>query len=222
MSLTTAVRAVFRSASKKFPGAAEADIAVYAGLVFEAASTNLKSTYKDSEAVAYADSKLAEAASAYEEWAVNLRDSVLVNVIKPIVDKAAEKGVDPVPALVLQADVTEEQAHVIALPQADRALALLAELGILNDQALDAQQRYLDLKDRTKTAKETYDRLAELVLTRLQQATHASDLPLFDREADQIRMEAGPEAITEATDGPAGDDLRPGQGQVAPAEEIPF
>ena len=46
-----------------------------------------------------------------EAWAVNLRDSVLVNVIKPIVDKATEKGVDPVPALVLQADVTEEQAR---------------------------------------------------------------------------------------------------------------
>ena len=111
VSLTTAVRAVFRSAAKKFPGASEADLAVYAGLVYEAASTNLKSTFKDSEAVAYADDKLAEAANAYEEWAVNLRDSVLVNVIKPIVDKAAEKGVDPVPALVLQADVTEEQAR---------------------------------------------------------------------------------------------------------------
>ncbi len=111
VSLTTAVRAVFRSAAKKFPGASEADLAVYAGLVYEAASTNLKSTFKDSEAVAYADDKLAEAANAYEEWAVNLRDSVLVNVIKPIVDKATEKGVDPVPALVLQADVTEEQAR---------------------------------------------------------------------------------------------------------------
>ena len=116
----------------------------------------------------------------------------------------------------------EEQAHVIALPQADQALALLAELGILNDQALDAQQRYLDLKDRTKTAKETYDRLAELVLTRLQSATHASDLPLFDREADQARMEAGPEAVPEAPGQPPGDDLRPGLGEVAPAEEIPF
>lgn len=111
MSLTTAVRAIFRSASKKFPGAAEADIAVYAKLVFEAAATNLKSTYKDEQAVAAADAELAEAAERDEAWAVNLRDSVLVNVIKPIVDKATEKGVDPVPALVLQADITEEQAR---------------------------------------------------------------------------------------------------------------
>lgn len=111
MSLTTAVRSVFRTAAKKFPGAAEADIAVYAKLVFEAAATNLKSTYKDEQAVAAADAELAEAAERGESWAVNLRDSVLVNVIKPIVDKATEKGVDPVPALVLQADVTEEQAR---------------------------------------------------------------------------------------------------------------
>lgn len=111
MSLTTAVRAIFRSASKKFPGAAEADIAVYAKLVFEAAATNLKSTYKDEQAVAAADAELAEAAERDEAWAVNLRDSVLVNVIKPIVDKATEKGVDPVPALVLQADITEEKAR---------------------------------------------------------------------------------------------------------------
>lgn len=111
VSLTTAVRAVFRNASKKFPGAAEADIAVYAKLVFEAAATNLKSTYKDEQAVASAETELTEAAERGESWAVNLRDSVLVNVIKPIVDKAAEKGVDPVPALVLQADVTEEQAR---------------------------------------------------------------------------------------------------------------
>lgn len=111
MSLTTAVRAVFRAAAKKFPGAAEADIAVYAKLVYEAAATNLKSTYKDEAAVTAADAELAQAAERGEAWAVNLRDSVLVNVIKPIVDKATEKGVDPVPALVLQADITEEQAR---------------------------------------------------------------------------------------------------------------
>lgn len=111
MSLTTAVRSIFRNAAKDFPGASEADIAVYAKLVFEAAATNLKSTYKDAEAIASANAELAEAAERGESWAVNLRDSVLVNVVKPIVDKATEKGVDPVPALVLQADVTEEQAR---------------------------------------------------------------------------------------------------------------
>lgn len=110
MSFTTAVRSVFRSAGKNFPGAAEADIAVYAKLVFEAAATNLKSTYKDEDAVAAADKELAEAAERGEAWAENLRDSVLINVVKPVVDKANEKGVDPVSALVL-ADFTEDQAR---------------------------------------------------------------------------------------------------------------
>lgn len=120
MSLTTAVRSVFRSAAKKFPGAAEADIAVYAKLIYEAAATNLKSTYKDEEAVGAADKELAEAAERGEAWAENLRDSVLVNVVKPVVDKANEKGVDPVSALVL-ADFTEEQAREYVAALADRA-----------------------------------------------------------------------------------------------------
>lgn len=120
MSLTTAVRSVFRTAAKNFPGASEADIAVYAKLVFEAAATNLKSTYKDEEAIASADAALAEAAENGEAWAENLRDAVLINVIKPIVDKANEKGVDPVTALVLNADVTEDQAREYVATLADR------------------------------------------------------------------------------------------------------
>jgi len=120
VSLTTAVRSLRRTYLKKFPGAADADLNVFLSHVFEAAAANPKATYKDEEAVAYAEEKLAEAAEAYEDWAVNLRDAVLINVVKPIVDKATEKGVDPVQALIL-ADFSEEQAreHVAAL--ADRA-----------------------------------------------------------------------------------------------------
>lgn len=110
MSLTTAVRSLNRSALKKFPGADEADLAVYLKHVFDAAATNLKSTYKDEDAVAYADEKLAEGANAYEEWAVNLRDSKLVNIVKPTVDKAKAKGVDPVTALLLE-DFSEAEAR---------------------------------------------------------------------------------------------------------------
>lgn len=110
MSITTAVRSVFRAAAKEFPGASEADIAVYAKLVYEAAASNLNSKYKDEAAIAEADKELAEAAERGESWAVNLRDAVLVNVVKPVVDKATEKGVDPVDALVL-ADFTEEKAR---------------------------------------------------------------------------------------------------------------
>lgn len=110
MSITTAVRSVFRAAAKEFPGASEADIAVYAKLVYEAAASNLNSKYKDEAAIAEADKELTEAAERGESWAVNLRDAVLVNVVKPVVDKANEKGVDPVDALVL-ADFTEEKAR---------------------------------------------------------------------------------------------------------------
>lgn len=120
MSLTTAVRSLNRSAKLKFPGASETDIAVYLSHVFTAAATNLKSTYKDEEAVAAADAELAEATERGEAWAVNLRDSKLLNIVKPIVDKATAKGVDPVTALVLE-DFSEDEAreHVAALEARD-------------------------------------------------------------------------------------------------------
>lgn len=109
MSITTAVRSLNRSALKKFPGATSADVAEYLKLVFNAAAANLRPDYRDSEAVATADKALDDAANADEKWAVNLRDAVLVNVAKPIVDKAVAKGLDPVAALVY-ADFTEDQA----------------------------------------------------------------------------------------------------------------
>ena len=112
MSLTTAVRSLRRITTKRVPGSTDEDVAVFLGYVHEAAVANMASTsYKDEDAIAAAYEKLTEAANADEQWAVNLRDAVLVSTIKPIVDKATEKGVDPVPALVLQADVTEEQAR---------------------------------------------------------------------------------------------------------------
>lgn len=110
MSLTTAVRSLNRSVGSKFPGADKTDIAVYLGHVFTAAATNLKSTYKDEDAVTAADKELAEAAERGEAWALGLRDSKLLNIVKPVVDKAVEKGVDPVTALVL-ADFSEAEAR---------------------------------------------------------------------------------------------------------------
>lgn len=110
MSLTTAVRSLNRSASKKFPGASESDIAVYLGHVYTAAAANLKSTYKDEDAVAAADKELAEAAERGESWALGLRDSKLLNIVKPTVDKAVAKGVDPVTALILE-DFSEDEAR---------------------------------------------------------------------------------------------------------------
>ncbi len=110
MSLTTAVRSLNRSARSKFPGADDGDLAVYLQRVFEAAATNLKSTYKDEDAVAAADQALAEAAENGEAWALGLRDSKLLNIVKPTVDKAKAKGVDPVTALLLE-DFSEAEAR---------------------------------------------------------------------------------------------------------------
>lgn len=94
----------------------------------------------------------------------------------------------------------------ILLPEPLDAVRLLGELATLNDQALAAGKVYEDLKERTKTAKEKYDELAERVLTRLRVGTHASDLPLFsadEREADQRRMEqAALEGRQEVADEP--------------------
>lgn len=110
MSLTTAVRSLNRSARSKFPGADDGDLAVYLKRVFEAAANNLKSTYKDEDAVAAADQALAEAAENGEAWALGLRDSKLLNIVKPTVDKAKAKGVDPVTALLLE-DFSEAEAR---------------------------------------------------------------------------------------------------------------
>lgn len=120
MSLTTAVRSLRRTYLKKFPGASDADLGTFLGFAFEAALANTKSTYKDEDAVAYAEEKLAEAAEAYEEWAVNLRDAVLLNTVKPIVDNAEDKGVDPVDALRLEG-FSPEQARSYVAALADRA-----------------------------------------------------------------------------------------------------
>jgi hypothetical protein len=110
VSLTTAVRSLNRSARSKFPGADDVDLAVYLQHVFTAAATNLKSTYKDEDAVAAADKELAEAADRGEAWALGLRDSKLINIVKPTVDKAKAKGVDPVTALLLE-DFSEAEAR---------------------------------------------------------------------------------------------------------------
>jgi ribosomal protein S20 len=109
MSINAAVRSLVRTYKKRFPGADQADIAVH--LKNHLSLVAADPTAKDDEAADKAADLLTEAADNGETWAVNLRDAVLVNVIKPIVDKAADKGVDPVTALVLNADISEAQAN---------------------------------------------------------------------------------------------------------------
>ena len=121
MSFTTAVRSLTRSTVKKFPGADAADIQAYTNLVYAAAIANHRQDFKDTDAIAVADGQLVEAADNGEQWAVNLRDSFLLNVVKPTVDKAVSKGVDPVQALVFQDGLTKEKAAEYIAVLADRA-----------------------------------------------------------------------------------------------------
>ncbi len=83
----------------------------------------------------------------------------------------------------------------ILLPSPEDAVRVLAELAGLNDRALSAKAVYDTLKERTKAAKEKYDALAELVITRLRVSTHASDMPLFDQGDDLAAMLAADKFI---------------------------
>lgn len=115
--LIIVVCVVFWSVVKKFFGVSEVDFVVYVGFVYEVVFMNFKFMFKDFEVVVYVDDKLIEVVNVYEEWVVNLCDFVFVNVIKLIVDKVVEKGVDFVLVFVFQVDVIEEQVceYVVVL-----------------------------------------------------------------------------------------------------------
>lgn len=121
MSISTAVRVLIKKAKKDFPGAAEADIAQYVTMHLSLVVANPSATDADTKALAIA--KLDEIASNDEAWAISLRDSVLLNVVKPYFDSAVAKGVDPVPVLVTQLDLTEDQALAYVSTLEERATA---------------------------------------------------------------------------------------------------
>jgi hypothetical protein len=111
----------------------------------------------------------------------------------------------------------------ILLPSPEDSVKVLAELAKLNDQAQAAQAKYLDLKEKTKSAKEAYDQLAEQVLRRLHVCTHKSDLPLFSeqQERDMDRMVAGmpQDASSVANMGTPSNDQVPGAVMPLPAPD---
>lgn len=121
MSIGTAVRALYRAANKSFPGASKDDIKVYVDN--HLALVSAEPGVADKDIAEKNQTKLIEAANNGDEWAINLRDAVLLNTIKPIVEKAADRGVDPVAALVLNADLTEEQAREYVEVLEERATA---------------------------------------------------------------------------------------------------
>lgn len=121
MSLGQTTRALTRNAKKRFVGAADADIRKFVLLQVNVALDHPTNTTKDDELTKLADVAFEEAVAEGETWAVALKNSYRDNVIKPLVDKARAKGVDPVPAIVMETDLTQEQASdmVAALDAAD-------------------------------------------------------------------------------------------------------
>lgn len=86
------------------------------------------------------------------------------------------------------------------LSSPEEAVRILAEVAELNDQALDAHKRYLDLRDKAKAAKDNWEALCQAVQEQIRQAAHPEPLPLFDPpqvEADIQRMVEGEPVPTE-------------------------
>ncbi len=112
--------------------------------------------------------------------------------IRPPLERVAHRMVTHKPNGSLSVEVAPERDRKpIILPEPEDAVLVLKGLAELNDQATDAHERYLDLKERAKLAKEKWEGLAEEVQRKLRQATHGSDLPLFDaveRETDHQEM----------------------------------
>lgn len=150
MSLGTTIRSLTRKAKQKFPGAADADLREFVMLQVTTALENPSSTTKDDDLLAFADAAFLDAAKNGETWAVNLKNSVRDNVVKPIVERADASGVDPVPAIVLGTTLSsdEAQAMVDDLRKAD---AEAAQAGLDND-LIEAEIDEDDDEDAGQTA----------------------------------------------------------------------
>lgn len=131
MSLGTTIRSLTRKAKSKFPGAADADLREYVVLQVNTALDHPSSTTKDDDLFAYADLAFLEAAKNGDAWAVNLKNSVRDNVVKPIVERADASGVDPVPVIVvstgLSADDAQAMVDTLRLVDAEAAESALDE-----------------------------------------------------------------------------------------------
>lgn len=121
MSLSTTTRSLIRGYKARFPGATDSDIAAFAVEQYKISVANPALSVKDGDLHALADKRLDEAASNGEPWALALKNSVRDNVVKPIVEKAKAAGVDPVPAIVLQAGLSEAEATAMVASLADLA-----------------------------------------------------------------------------------------------------
>lgn len=113
VSLGQTTRALTKSAKTRFVGAADSDIHEFVMLQVRVALKNPGRSVKDDELAKFTDAAFDEAVDAGETWAVSLKNAYRDNIIKPIAAKAQERGVDPVPAIVTQTDLTVEQAEIL-------------------------------------------------------------------------------------------------------------
>lgn len=113
MSIGTTSRSLLKTAKNRFPGAADSDLEEFVLLQFRTALKHKSRGTKDDDLLKLADDAFEAAVQAGEEWAVSLKNSYRDNVIRPLVDKAREKGVDPVPVIVMQTDLSEAEANAM-------------------------------------------------------------------------------------------------------------
>lgn len=110
MSLGTVTRSLTKKAKNLFPGAADADLSQYVRLQVDVALKNPSPRTTDDDLAKLTSQAFSEAVEAGTGWAVALKNSVRDNVIKPLVAKARDKGVDPVAAVVMSTDFTQAEA----------------------------------------------------------------------------------------------------------------
>ena len=124
MSLGTSTRSLMRTAKKQFPGASDADLRQWVLLQVSVALQHPSNTVKDADLLKLAEASLDEAATEGESWAVSLKNSVRDSIVRPLVDKARAKGVDPVPVVVVETGLSADEVRsMIEALDADAANA---------------------------------------------------------------------------------------------------
>lgn len=111
MSLSTASRSLFRDANRRFPGAEPDALNKFVLLQVSTALEHPGRNVKDEFLSARIDEAFNEAVGAGEEWALALANSYRDGTVKPLVDEARAKGLDPLPIVLFKTDLSEDVAR---------------------------------------------------------------------------------------------------------------
>ena len=112
MSLTQ-TRSLVRAARKRFPNAPVESLHRFVALQVQSTLNTLAANPKadDNEVASEVDLAFELAVESGEPWAVGLKHCYRDQVIAPLVAKARDLGVDPVPAIVVETGITAEEAQ---------------------------------------------------------------------------------------------------------------